>query len=283
LSSAPFMQPLIATSWGVLRRPLTAERLLLDLNSGKMRAIAVASLPHFNGLFARALARSLEEDALRKGLPHRFFALDIEYGQRLSDLWMGVHEALPSGEGLQLALDRLALAIRRAIAELPWDAILLPPILDCSVDAAELTKLAGIQIGEFEAPFSKQSERLASKLARAFDQIDPKRVRKQVIAIEEGPHAVLVETGEEHLLGRTVVLCIGRMSGGVADSLRKQLGIAGAVPVDERSRCVLRGKVSARIFAGGSAAMGVDPARGASFTSVAISGWIAGLEAVAAI
>ncbi|MDW8247580.1 MAG: FAD-binding protein, partial [Sandaracinaceae bacterium] len=64
LSSAPLMQPLVATSWGILRRPLTAERLLLDLNSGKMRAIAVASLPHFNGLFARALARSLEEDAL---------------------------------------------------------------------------------------------------------------------------------------------------------------------------------------------------------------------------
>ncbi|MDW8246754.1 MAG: hypothetical protein RMJ84_09255, partial [Sandaracinaceae bacterium] len=219
-----------------------------------------------------------------KGLPHRFFALDIEYGQRVSDLWMGVHEALPSGEGLQTAIGRLALAIRRAIAELPWDAILLPPIFDCSVDAAELAKLAGIQIGEFEAPFSKQSERLASKLARAFDQIDPKRVQKQVIAIEEGPHAVLVDTEEEHLLGRTVVLCIGRLfSGGVADSFRKQLGIADAIPVDKRSRCVLGGKVSHRIFAGGSVAMGVDPARGASFTSVAISGWIAGLEAVAAI
>jgi glycerol-3-phosphate dehydrogenase subunit B len=277
-------RPLVATTAGTLRRVLSAERNVLDLGPlprARTAVVSVAALPLFD---ARALARALDEDAVRRGDARRFFAVDAEHARRAHDVLLGAIELARTNEPAA-ARHRLAEVLRRAVAELPCDAILLPPILGAEAELVtmHLERALGKPVGEVLAARSAQSERLTSKLEHALGLLDPERVHGDATSLERTEPHVIVHAGRRHVAARAVVLCTGReLAGGLRGghlSLLAAEAPRGAV-VDSRSRVTSHGVVvSERVLAAGSLLEGLDPAEGVGLGAIAASGWIAGTEA----
>lgn len=277
-------RPLVATIEGRLRHALSIERNVLNLGPlprARVAVIGLAALPLFD---ARALARSLDEDALQRGDARRFFAVDAEHARRVHDVLLSSTELARTNEP-PAARQRLALALRRAVADLPCEAVLLPPVLGAGGDSVtlHLERALGRAVGEVLAARSTQSERLSAKLEDALTTIDPLRLRHDATSIERGEHGVVVHVGSEHVKARAVILCTGRelaggLRGGHASLVPAEA--SDGVDIDAKARITSRGAiVSERVFAAGSLVKGLDPARAVAFGAIAASGWIAGTEA----
>lgn len=279
-------RPLVATAEGGLRRVLSAERNVLDLAPwprARVAVVGVAALPLFD---ARSLARALDEAAVRRGDARRFFAVEAEHARRAHDVMLSVVELARTNESAQ-ARGRLAWALRRAVAELPADALLLPPILGVRSDevSSHLERALGRPVGEVLSARSAQSVRLAGKLEAALDVLDPHRVRDDVTSLERHSGHVVVRSGEIDVVARAVVLCTGRALAGGLRGMHAALlpaEAADGVVVDGRARITSGGVVvSERVLGAGSLLAGLDPARAVGLGAIATSGWIAGTEAAA--
>ncbi|MFO0709522.1 MAG: hypothetical protein U0353_06765 [Sandaracinus sp.] len=278
-------RPLVATNEGTLRRVLSAERNVLDLaplRRARVAVVGLAALPMFD---ARALARSLDQDAVRRGDDRRFFAVEAEHARRAHDVLLNTLELARVNE-LSRARQRLAVALRRAVADLPCDALLLPPVLGVSGDAVttHLERALSRPVGEVLMARSAQSERLTAKLEHALDGLDPSRVRSDVHAIELGSDHVLVRAGSHTSAVRGLVLCTGRdLAGGLVGGRTALLGAEAptGARIDASSRLLGDGErvLDPRVFAAGSLLAELDPARGVGLGAIAASAWIAGSEA----
>lgn len=277
-------RPLVATAAGTLRRVLSAERNVLDLSPlprARTAVVGLAALPLFD---ARALARALDEDAVRRGDARRFFAVEAEHARRAHDVLLGAIELARANEPAA-ARQRLAQVLKRAVAELPCDAILLPPILGAGGElvTTHLERALGKLVGEVLAARSVQSERVTTKLEHALGALDAQRLHGDATSLEVRDHHVVVHAGRRHVEARAVVLCTGReLAGGLRGghlSLLAAEAPRGAV-VDARARITSHGAVvSERVLGAGSLLEGLDPAAGVGLGAIAASGWIAGTEA----
>jgi len=216
--SIPFSagdRPLVATAEGTLRRVLSAERNVLDLAPLRSGRIAVVGLPALPVFDPRALARSLDEDAVRRGDPRRFFAIEAEHGRRAHDVLLSMPE-LARAHDLPRAREHLALALARAVGELPADALLLPPVLGSFGDGVTtyLERALGKAVGEVAAARSIQSERLATKLESRLTELDGARVHGNVDRMVLEPDRITVTAGRAHATARAVVLATGRTFAG---------------------------------------------------------------------
>jgi len=183
---------------------------------------------------------------------------------------------------------RLTLALQRALAELPCDAVLLPPILGGTGDAvtAHLERAIGRPVGEVVTHRSVQSERLTAKLEQALGEVDSDRVHSNVSSLAIDDTRITLQAGRTTVHARAVVLACGReLAGGLAEG-RVQLVDALAprgAETDARSRLTSESRVlSPRLFAAGSMLAGLDPSYGVGLSAVGASGWLAGLEAARA-
>jgi glycerol-3-phosphate dehydrogenase subunit B len=277
-------RPLVATAAGTLRRVLSAERNVLDLAPlphARTAVVGVSALPLFD---ARALARALDEDAVRRGDTRRFFAVEAEHARRAHDVLLGTIELARTNEPAA-ARQRLAVALRRAVAELPCDALLLPPILGAGgeVVTMHLERALGKPVGEVLAARSAQSERLTTKLEQALGVLDPQRLHGDATSLDRGEHHVVVHAGRHHVEARAVVLCTGReLAGGLRGGHLSLLAAEAprGARVGGRARITSHGAVvSERVLGAGSLLEGLDPAAGVGLGAIAASGWIAGTEA----
>ncbi len=277
-------RPVVATIEGTLRQTLSIERNVLNLGASPRARVAVVgfgALPLFD---ARALARSLDEDAIRRDDARRFFAVEAEHSRRLHDVLLSSLELARTNEP-PAARQRLAIALRRAVADLPCDAILLPPVLGTTGDAVttHLERALGRPVGEVLAARSTQSERLTTKLEDALTAIDPARLRGDATSIERADDAVVVHVGPTRVRAHAVVLCTGReLAGGLrgGHTMLVPADATAGAEIDEKARITSRGAiVSERVFGAGSLLKGLDPARGVGLGAIAATGWIAGAEA----
>jgi anaerobic glycerol-3-phosphate dehydrogenase len=277
-------RPLVATQEGTTRRVLSAERCVLDLAHAPRARTAVVGLAALPLPSATSLARALDEDAVRRGDLRRFFAVEAEHARRAHDLLLGPSELAHANEPAA-ARHRLVEVLRRAVGELPCDAILLPPILGASGESvvAHLERALGKPVGEVVAARSIQSERLTRKLEQALDAIDPARVRADATSLARSESSVVVEVGPHHVTAGAVVLCTGReLAGGLRGGHLALLPAEAprGASVDARSRITSHGAVvSERVLGAGSLLEGLDPAEGIGLGAIAASGWIAGAEA----
>jgi anaerobic glycerol-3-phosphate dehydrogenase len=273
-------RPLVATAEGTLRRVLTAERNVLDLAPLADARVAVVGIPTLPHADPRALARSLDEDSVRRGDQRRFFAVELEHGRRAHDVLLGGPE-LARAHDVPRARDRLATAIARAIAELPCQAVLLPPILGSSGDGvtSHLERALGRPVGELVQGRSIQSERVVQRLEVALDALDPARLRADAESLSISDLHVELRAARTRVHARAAVLCTGReLAGGLAGGRATLLDLEApdGLAVDAGGRVLVRGAPAARVFAGGTVTRGLDPARGVGLGLVAASGWLAG-------
>jgi glycerol-3-phosphate dehydrogenase subunit B len=273
-------RPLVATAEGTLRRVLTAERNVLDLAPLPRARVAVVGFAALPSWSPHAIARSLDEDAVRRGDARRFFAVELEHARRAHDVLLGGAE-LARVHDAPRARERLAVAIARALAELPCDAVLLPPVLGSHGESvvSHLERALGRAVGEIVAGRSIQSERLAARLEAALTQLE--RVPEDAERLTLEDDRVVVHTAGGRIAARAVAVCTGRGLPGTlgADAL---LGVpvGPGVPVDGEARVRAGGGlVSTRVHAGGTLVAGLDPARGVALGLVAASGWRAGASA----
>lgn len=221
---------------------------------------------------------------MRRGDARRFFAVEGEHARRAHDVLLGPIELARTNEPAA-ARQRLAEVLRRAVAELPCDAILLPPILGAGGELVtiHLERALGRPVGEVLAARSAQSERLTTKLEQALSVLDPERLHADATSLDRSEQHVVVHAGRRHVEARAVVLCTGReLAGGLRGghlSLLAAEAPRGAV-VDARARITSHGAViSERVLGAGSLLEGLDPAAGVGLGAIAASGWIAGTEA----
>jgi len=280
-------RPLVAMAQGTLRRALSAERNVLDLAALPRARVAVVGLPALPLFESRALARALDEDALRRGDARRFFAVELEHGRRSHDILLGSVELARINESPR-ARARLTVALQRALAELPCDAVLLPPILGGTGDTvtAHLERSIGRPVGEVVTPRSVQSERLTAKLEQALGEIDRERVHSNVSSLAIEDSRIVLRAGRTTVHASAVVLACGReLAGGLVDgrvALLDALAPRGA-HTDARSRLTTEGRlISPRVFGAGSMLAGLDPSYAVGLSAVGASGWLAGLEAARA-
>lgn len=275
-------RPLVATAEGTLRRVLTAERSVLDLTPVPGARVAVAGLASMPLWDARALARSLGEDAVRRGDARRFFAVDLEHARRAHDVLLGSAELARVHDAAR-ARERLAVAILRAVAELPCEAVLLPPVLGSQGEAvvSHLERALGRAVGEVVAGRSIQSERLAQRLEAALDRLDGERVSEDAERLVVEAERVVVHTPRARIVARAVAVCTGRgLPGSVGPDVLLDVPVEQGVVVDVAGRVRLRdGTFATRVYAGGTLVAGLDPARGVGLGLVAASGWRAGASA----
>lgn len=275
-------RPLVATAEGTLRHVLTADRNVLDLARLPRARVAVVGLPALPLWNARALARSLDEQAVLRGDARRFFAVEIEHARRAHDVLLGGAE-LARLHDMPRARERLAVVLARAVGELPCDAVLLPPVLGSRDElvVSHLERALGRPAGEVVAGRSIQSERLTARLEAALTHLDPERVREDALQLSLEDDRVILQTTHTRIVARSVALCTGRGLPGVTQA-SMLLGVATThgVAVDAEGRVRMGdGSFSPRVHAGGTLVAGLDPARGVALGLVAASGWCAGASA----
>lgn len=207
--------PLVVSEVGLFRRAIFAHSSLLDLAPLPRARVAVANLPEL-AMNADFVAASLDAEARSTGDPRRFVAIEVELFRRARDETL-LPTQLAAVLDAPAALERFIVAAKRALAGLPFDALLVPPILGWRrlTVRAEIERALGVKVGEAVSSLEgAQGQRLTDAIRAALvarEVAFEAHVARRVVCDASGAE---VELDEGTATAATVVLATGRLVGG---------------------------------------------------------------------